>query len=78
MDDTSVLQTNQALGKGGNVVFMGDEYDRNALLLVELLENSHNVAAGLGIEITGRFVRKYKLRIIYQSPANGDALLLSS
>src|SRR6187455_3827872 len=74
--DASVLQSDQPLGVGGNVVFMGHEYDRDTLLTVEHLKNGHDFATGLGVEITGGFVGQYERGIIDQGAANSHALLL--
>jgi hypothetical protein len=76
MHHAPVLQSDQAPRKGGNVVLMRDEHNCNALLLIELLENAHDLAAGLRVEIASGFVSQYQLGIIHQGPADRDALLL--
>ena len=55
---------------------MGNDHNRNAMLLIELFKNCHDFTAGLRIEIAGGFVGKYQWRIIDQRAADGDALLL--
>ena len=73
MHHASILQANKPLSAGGDVVLMSNEHNGNALLAIELLENRHDVTAGLGVEIAGGFVGKYKLRIVDQRTADSDA-----
>jgi hypothetical protein len=76
MDHAAVLQTDQPPGTGCNIVLVSDKDNGNALLAIELLKNRHDFTAGLSIEIASGLVGKYKLWIVDQRTADGNALLL--
>ena len=78
MHHAPVLQSNHSPRKGGNVVLMRDEHNCNALLLIELLETAHDLAAGSRVEIASGFVSQYQLVIIHQAWLIATVLLLPS
>ena len=55
---------------------MCNQHNGNALLAIQLLENRHDLSAGLGVEVARGLIRKDKLRIVDQRTADCDALLL--
>jgi hypothetical protein len=75
--DVAVAHADDALGPGGNVVFVGD-HDDGLAHGVELRQALHNLVAGLGVEVAGRLVGQDDTGIIDQSPGDGDALLLAA
>src|SRR5690242_8260632 len=58
-----------------NVGFMGDHYDRLALV-IEFLKNLHDLLALSACQISSRLVRQDQHRVHYDRSSNGDTLLL--
>src|SRR5262245_53633334 len=54
----AVNEAQQPLGIGGDVGFVRNHDDRDALLPVQPRHQVHDLNAGLGVEIAGRLVRK--------------------
>ena len=61
----------------GNVGFVGYQDDSDIGLGVELDEKLHNFDTGFGVQVAGRFVGQYYGSVVYQSPPDGNPLLLS-
>jgi hypothetical protein len=57
---------------------VGDEKQRRSLPAAQLEEEIDDLAAGLLVEIAGRFVGKEDAGAARQGPRNGDALLLAT
>ena len=73
--DLAVAETDDASGEIGDVVFVCDQDDGDALA-VELLQQGHDLDAGVGVEGAGRLVGQNQLRIIDQRAGDGYPLLL--
>ena len=61
--DAAVGQAHQTLRIGGDVRLMRDEDDGDAVALVQVAEQRHDLLAGMGIEIAGWFVCQQQLGI---------------
>src|SRR6266576_5106192 len=59
-------------------VLLVRDHDDGDAVLVELLENGHDLDAGSAVEIAGRFVCQQYLWIIDQRARDRDALLLTA
>src|SRR6267142_4136816 len=77
LPDQSIPHNNVSLRVSGDVLLVRDHDDRDAVL-IELLENGHDLNAGSAVEIAGRFIRQQHLRIIDQRACDRDALLLTA
>src|SRR5512139_2427858 len=77
-DDHAVLEVDPGAGPGRDVGLVGDHDDGQALLLVEGLEDVHDLRARLAVEIAGRLVGQDQGRIVEQGPGDGHALLLAA
>jgi hypothetical protein len=55
-----------------------DEHNRDAALMVELLEEAHNFDRSTSVQIPRWLIGEQQGRIIHQRPRDGDALLLSA
>ena len=65
------------LGRGGDLGVVGDEDDRPARG-VELVEERHDLGAGVAVEVAGRLVGEDERRLGDERPGDGDALLLAA
>jgi len=65
-----------ALGVFGDVALVGDHQDRPAGV-VQLLEQSHDLFAGLRVEVAGRLVGEQEGRLVGQRSGDRDPLALS-
>src|SRR4249919_1083138 len=77
LPDQPIPHYNVSLRVGGDVLLVRDHDDGDAVL-IELLENGHDLDACAAVEIAGRFIRQQYLRIIDQRARNRDALLLTA
>ena len=66
------------LAEGRDLLAVGDEEERDAILLVELLEQSEHLPARYRVEGPGGLVGQDKLGIRDQGPRDGHPLLLPS
>src|SRR5215472_7530209 len=73
--DQTVAHADVTLCVGRDVPLMRDHDDRDSVL-VELLENCHDLYAGAAIEIASRFVGEQHLRFVDQCSRNCHSLLL--
>ena len=55
---------------------MSHQHKGNVAAFVEFPEDVHDLAAGAGVEIACRFIRKNNTRIVDKGASDGDALLL--
>src|SRR4030067_560125 len=74
----TIQESNSPLAENGDVRFMSNDYDCNISLFVKRNKGVHDLSAGLGIQVSGRFVGKYERSLIHECPCNGDPLLLST
>src|SRR6266403_4831647 len=75
--DQPIAHDHIALRISGDVLLVRDHDDGDAVL-IELLENGHDLNAGSAVEIAGRFIRQQYLWIIDQRARDRDALLLTA
>src|SRR5262249_48866895 len=75
--NVAVAHTDDALGPGGDVVFVRD-HDDGLARIVELLQTLHDLVAGPRVEVASRLVGEDHLRIVDQGAGDGDALLLAA
>src|SRR4030095_14800092 len=68
---------NVSLRVGGDVLLVRDHDDGDAVL-VELLENGHDLDAGSAVEIACRCIRQQHLGLVDQRARDRDALLLTA
>ena len=71
------MELDDAVGKGGIVLRVGDHDDGGALA-VQFAEECHHFAAVLGVEVARRLVGQYYLGVGEHGTCYGHALLLSS
>jgi len=76
-DDVAIAHDHGPLAKTGDVRLVRDHDDRQAHA-VEVLEDAHDLDAGPGIEVAGRFVSQQQFRPVDQRTADGDPLLLAA
>ena len=76
-DDVPVGELDDALGVGGDLVLVGDQDDR-AALVGEALEDARGPPAWRRVEVPGRLVGEDHRRVGDQRPRDGDALLLAA
>src|SRR6266581_4676441 len=77
MPDPAVSKLDHAPRKAGNIGFVRDQHDRQALL-VQLLQDIDNLHGGTAVEIAGRLIGQQDRGPVYQRASNRDALLLSA
>src|SRR5437016_3302832 len=75
--DHAVAHADDALGPGGDVVFVRDHDDRLARV-VQANQHLHDLIARLRIEIPRRFIREKQMRIVDEGAGHGPALLLGA
>src|SRR5690606_16272187 len=63
---------------GSDVGLMGHHDNRNAVFPDQFFKTAHDVSAGGGIEVAGRFIRKQDRRCPHQRPRNRHPLLLTA
>ncbi len=59
-------------------VVMGNDYERNSSFFIDLLEQIMYGFSGLGVQITGRFIRQHYVRIKHQCSCDGNPLLFAA
>src|SRR5207245_5038542 len=77
IQDHSIAHHDVALRVGSDVLLVRHHHNCDSML-VELLKNSHDLAACAAIEIASRFVCKQDLGLVNQRPRDGHALLLAA
>ena len=70
--DLPIRQVDHTLRVLGSNRIMCDHHDGNALLM-QRAQKVQDVASGVAIEVTGRFIRDNEHRIVDQRPGDGDA-----
>ena len=75
--DDTVADGDDAMGVLGDVRLVGDE-DDGVALGVEIVEESHDLFAGFGVEVSGGLVGKNDGGVIDEGAGDGDALALSA
>ena len=75
--DLSITEHDVAFGKPGNVRFMSDQHDSNAVV-VQLLKKSHDLDARPAVQVARGLVGQDKTGIVDQGPRDRHPLLLAS
>ena len=75
--DDAVADVDDAMGELGDVGFVGDD-DDGVAAMVELVEERHDLVAGLGVEVAGGLVGEDDRGAIDERAGDGDALALSA
>ena len=73
----AVADVQHPLGVGGNFRLVGNHHNGDALL-VELLENLHNLLAGFCIQGAGGLVGQQHLGVVHNGAGNGHPLALAA
>lgn len=76
--DSSILNLNDVIGQRGDVLIVSDDDQGDLSFLMNGFEQFDNLAAGLRVEIAGRFVSQNDFRIGDEGATDGGALLLAS
>ena len=76
--DAAVAEADEPRSVLGDVVLVRDEQDGDAALLVQALEDAHDLDAGARVEVAGGFVGQDDRRLVDQRAGDGDALLLAA
>jgi hypothetical protein len=75
--DAAVAHDDIAFGVAGDVEFVRD-HDEGDALVVEPAEGIHDLDAGAGVEVAGRFVGQDEGRLHDEGTGDGDPLLLAA
>ena len=75
--DDAVADGDNAMGILGDVGLVGDEHDGVAFG-VEVVEEGHDLVAGLGVEVSGGLVGEDDGGLVDQGAGDGDALALTA
>ncbi len=75
--DGAVADGDDAVGVLGDVGLVGDE-DDGVALGVEIVEEGHDLVAGLGVEVSGGLVGEDDGGMVDQSAGDGDPLALAA
>jgi hypothetical protein len=75
--DDAVADGDDAVGELGDVGLVGDD-DDGVALGVEIVEERHDLVAGLGVEVAGGFVGEDDGGLVDQGAGDGDALALAA
>ena len=73
--DDAIADVDDAMGELGDVRLMGDDDDR-VPVRVEFLKKGHDLVAGLGVEVAGRFVGEDDRGPVDEGAGDGDTLAL--
>ena len=73
----TVKETHLPPGVLGDVLFVRHQHDGDAFA-VEVVKYTHDLFAGLAVEVAGRLVGKDQPWLVDQRPGNGHALLLAA
>src|SRR3954469_8135365 len=74
----SVEKADRAAGLLRETIVVRDHHHGRSVLLVQLLENAHDLVAHGGVEIAGRLVGEHDARLSDDGARDGDALLLAA
>ena len=72
--DFPIAHANAARGGVGNIVFVRDDDERHSPLTLDVGEDFHGAGGVNAIEIACRLIGQQDLRLIGQSPGDGNAL----
>ncbi len=75
--DDAVADGDDAVGVLGDVGLVGDD-DDGVAVGVELVEEGHDLVAGFGVEVSGRFVGENDGGAVDEGACDGDALTLTA
>src|SRR5438105_7411461 len=75
--DAPIAKDDLAPGVGSYIRFVGDEHNRQSLL-IQRLQYGHDLQAGTTVQIASWFISQQQRRFIHQSACNSDPLLLTT
>ena len=78
LDHFSVPEDHMPAGITGDVRFMGHQDDGDPGLLVELLEDFHDLQARAGVQVPRGFIGQNQGGLVHKSAGDGHALLLAA
>ena len=78
MYQLSIVQPELFVGDLGGIGIVSDHQESDFELVLETLEQVKDLARGLGVEVTGRFVSNDHFGMGDDCPGNTDTLLLTS
>src|SRR5262249_34125332 len=73
----AITKDDLSLGELGDVVLVGDQYDRKSLI-IQVLKNLHHLDGGAAVEVPCRLVGQHVGGTIDQSTRNRHTLLLTT
>src|SRR5208282_3407025 len=76
-EDLAILEVNDAVGVLGDIVFVADQHDGVALL-VQAVEQGHDLGAGLRVQVAGGLVGQDDGGIVDQRAGDGHTLPLAA
>lgn len=77
-DDAAVEHTDDAVGLLGLGLVVGHHQDGLAALLVNLVQELHDLGSHLGVQVTGGLVRKDDGGVSDKGTGDGNSLALTS
>ena len=77
-DDAAVTEADEPRAVLGDVHLVRDEEHRDAALLVQALEDAHDLDARARVEVAGRLVGEQNRRLVDERARDRDALLLTA
>ena len=78
IDDHAVVDVDDPPGMPGHGGVVGDQDDRDAVRLVELLEHAQDLLARAGVEVARGLIGEQQRRTVHQGPGDRHALLLAA
>src|ERR1700722_2335130 len=75
--DDTVADSDNAVGVLGDIWLVGYDDDRVAVGM-EVVEESHDLVAGLGVQVSGGLVGQDDRGLVDQGAGDGDALALAA
>src|SRR5690606_2718401 len=78
LGDDAVGDEDLAAAGLGDLFVVGGDEKGGFLVLVDLLDQLHDLGGGVAIEIAGGFVGEDQFGLVHQGAGNGDALLLTA
>src|SRR5690606_27374175 len=74
----SVHNLDLSSARGSNFLIVGGDKESSLFDCVDLADQVHDLLCRLPVKVSGRLVRKDKLRLVHQRPGDCDALFLAA
>ena len=75
---TAVEEADGTAGLSGLFFIVGHHYDGASVFFIQLMQQLHDFRTHLGVQITGRLIGEYYLRIADDGARNGNTLALTA